>query len=308
MKKKLLAATMGMMVGATANAAGPVVPHSFQAGQKAVASEVNENFQDLADRIDGVSQAVNQKANTTDVNNSLQGLSNSISNLSGQIGQKADTTDVNNALQILSDRIDGLPGGTVLNASDFAQVGITGKSFQISHNSLGCTADNRSYMTSVVGNTTTIVETLIATSAGGTVPCAHVTTTLERNPTGLRVVQVDNRTPDGLSLVNTVTFAPALFYLPAQLSKGSTWSGESLISNSIGPSTALFLAQYTLIGLEDVTVPAGTFANCLKTFRIIGDGFIRAEWRCPGVGLVKRIDTGSPANASGIAELVSVTP
>lgn len=259
MKKKILAVILGMTIGATANAAGPTVPHSFQSGQKAVASEVNANFQNLADRIDD-----------------------------------------------LSVRIDGLPGGTVLNLSDFSQAdNITGKSFQISNNANGCTADNRTYTKNVVGDTTTIVETVVGTSAGGATPCSHVTNTLERNPTGLRVAKVDTRTPDGATLTDSVTFIPAQLYLPAQLSKGSTWSGETVLTRSSGAT--VFLAQHTLIGLENVTVPKGTFNNCLKTYRSsvagTGSSTARVEWRCPGMGLVKQIDT-----FAGISELVTTSP
>jgi hypothetical protein len=52
MKRKALFALGGAIVlSAAAYAAGPAVPHVFQAGQKATAAEVNANFQELANRI-----------------------------------------------------------------------------------------------------------------------------------------------------------------------------------------------------------------------------------------------------------------
>lgn len=247
---------LGLLISGGAYAAGQAVPHSFQAGQKAVASEVNENFQNLADRI----------AN--------------------------------------------LPGGTVLNASDFAQAAtITGKNFTVTNsaNANPCTADNRTYTRSGPTNgVTTIVET--ATLSGGSSCNAAVTvTTVEVDATGSRVTQIDTNIPANAGIspqvsafVNTQTFTPKLLFLPAQVSKDVPYTTEVGIANTLAAvTTRTFIALFTLVGLEDVTVPAGAFTNCLKIHRMSnGSTTSRMEWRCAGVGVVKQVDS-----AQGILEL-----
>jgi hypothetical protein len=52
-------------------------------------------------------------------------------------------------------------------------------------------------------------------------------------------------------------------------------------------------AQITAVGIEDVTVPAGAFNNCLKLVdqrqgTLVGN-WTRTNWLCPGIGLTKRM-------------------
>lgn len=49
---------------------------------------------------------------------------------------------------------------------------------------------------------------------------------------------------------------------------------------------------YTLLDIEDVTVPAGTFQNCLKIFRDRGGISSTIIWYAPGIGSIKRVYQG----------------
>jgi hypothetical protein len=47
--------------------------------------------------------------------------------------------------------------------------------------------------------------------------------------------------------------------------------------------------QFAIVGLEDVTVPAGTFQGCVKIARFRGNQADRIAWYAKGIGLVKLI-------------------
>ena len=65
------------------------------------------------------------------------------------------------------------------------------------------------------------------------------------------------------------------------------------------PATSgLEALQFHLLGVEDITVPAGTFKGCLKTladYRLLDQRYtetrrkIVLEWSAPGVGVVKAV-------------------
>jgi len=59
-----------------------------------------------------------------------------------------------------------------------------------------------------------------------------------------------------------------------------------------------------IVGVEDVTVPAGTFSDCLKIYRQRGfSGFTpRIVWVCPNMGVVKSVNGGNR-----LMELTDVT-
>lgn len=73
--------------------------------------------------------------------------------------------------------------------------------------------------------------------------------------------------------------------------------------------TAADIQTRTLVAVEDITVPAGTFSNCLKIHRnrmrpFTNGNEMRISWRCDGVGIVKqlRVNTGR----SEVRELLSI--
>ncbi len=66
------------------------------------------------------------------------------------------------------------------------------------------------------------------------------------------------------------------------------------------------LRKYTLLGIEDVTVPVGTFQNCLKIYRDRGNNSSPSiHWYAPGMGWVKRIYEGLNSYDGSIYEMTS---
>jgi len=285
MKKKIATLTLGMMIACGANAAGPQVPHVFEGGKKAIANEVNENFQELADRIDSLSQTVDGKANTTDVNNSVQSL---------------------------SDRIDALPGGTpLLNSVYRIADSVLAKNFQISFTGNACNQETRSYQRSTPGGIPTLSETVVVSD--GATPCSRQIRTFERTNTGTRLTKIELFSPDGATLNQTNTFTGGLLIRPDQMFVGIPWASEPPIvlqaNAAVPPVFQQFAAEYRIVAVESVSLPAGNFANCLKVYRSsvvsavppITGSVLRVEWYCPGLGQVKVIDA-----SAGVFELTSV--
>jgi hypothetical protein len=96
-------------------------------------------------------------------------------------------------------------------------------------------------------------------------------------------------------------FSPPLIYIPGEISEGKTYTSATMYSTS--SSTASISVQITVKGIEDITVIAGTFKDCLKlnTKRNINssDGrftqsYEGTVWLAKGIGRVK--ETGQSTN------------
>jgi len=119
-------------------------------------------------------------------------------------------------------------------------------------------------------------------------------------------------TSDGLQLGGSysangptdVTFQPA-FSIPNGLHPGDTGTQTSSVSvNSLASGQASF--TYTLVGTETVTVPLGTFQNCVKVELALTTpvGALHEYlWLAAGVGIVK-LDT-RPFGGSDWADLLA---
>lgn len=252
---KLGMIVLGIAITGTAYAAGQPVPHIFQGGQKAVASQVNENFQNLSDRI--------------------------------------------------------AAGGELESGSTYRGTGITAKTFIVTDISGSCTTfENHTFVSSNGG--ATITQTIIGRAGSGGAQCVRQVWTHQSGGAGVSVTQIasfdasDNPT-------GTTTYSPGILYLPAQLHNKMSWALDTntTVTPAVGsPTAGTFLGEYTIVSKESVTVPAGTYDNCLKITRqgfgatvgSLNNPSFRIEWRCPGIGLVKRRES------NGITrELNSVT-
>ncbi|MCK5833391.1 hypothetical protein KAH81_06950 [bacterium] len=102
--------------------------------------------------------------------------------------------------------------------------------------------------------------------------------------------------------------------IPLEFAIGDTFT--TLIHKQVGPLSADITFFITVIGVEDVTVPAGTFEDCLRLDAILAvsfgnDTILSTIWCADEVGLVKRDDYyESGSDHSYYEELTSydVTP
>jgi len=88
---------------------------------------------------------------------------------------------------------------------------------------------------------------------------------------------------------------------------GESWGGAYILTCDSGPPKIKPML-FTLVGVETVTVPAGTFNNCLKIFRNRGNsGSTTIMWYAPGMGWIKRYYEGKDNYGGTVYELSSFT-
>lgn len=80
---------------------------------------------------------------------------------------------------------------------------------------------------------------------------------------------------------------------------GKVWGDGTIMKKPDGSIYGTTSRMYTIIAIEDITVPAGTFTNCTKVYQVT-DAYNSIAWYAEGVGMVKRI------GVDGLMELQSV--
>ena len=91
-------------------------------------------------------------------------------------------------------------------------------------------------------------------------------------------------------LTQNLTYFPAVLGVKISGSKsiGKIWGNAYIAKKPDGSRYGAEVNMYSIIGIEDVTVPAGTFLNCIKVFHTTGN-YKNVAWYAEGVGLIKRI-------------------
>lgn len=80
---------------------------------------------------------------------------------------------------------------------------------------------------------------------------------------------------------------------------GKIWGGAYIAEKSDGSQYGAEMVMFSILAIEDVTVPAGTFLNCTKVYHTTGT-YDSVTWYAEGVGMVKRI------GVEGLMELKGV--
>ncbi len=103
-------------------------------------------------------------------------------------------------------------------------------------------------------------------------------------------------------------YDPPVNLMTSTMFPGIAWGTAGVILNTPSPN-GYFVDKNEILAIEDVTVPAGTFSDCLKLHKLRQYGnssntpYARIEWICPGMGIVKRLHGGFY-----MLELVSTLP
>lgn len=126
--------------------------------------------------------------------------------------------------------------------------------------------------------------------------CEHHVLNFVVDAEGVKYTGIDFYDISGV-LIGRSTFDEAILRFPALVNVGDSWATGSTVTQMPVTGTARvgFAVDKSTLLKENVTVtvPAGTFTNCVKVANrrassIIGT-FDRVHWYCPTVGLVKRI-------------------
>jgi len=262
---KLLAALAILQAGQVF-AAGAPVSHQFQGGQPASASQVNENFQELADRIANI------------------------------------------------------PDATSIDYHAYLST-VSSKTFVISGSTSNCTTEIHNYARTQTGDTTNITVTVTSSNSG--TPCSAQFRHYTAGPNQYKSTSIDDLDSTTMAVLSTTEFRPARIMLVNPMMPGHQYSfnSETYRTPQIGPNagieenTSHEIRDIAAIGIEDITVAAGSFTGCLKIRKDAYYGLNSTRilrWRCPTVGDVKTISISTSVDYQTssyvIRELTSYTP
>ena len=121
----------------------------------------------------------------------------------------------------------------------------------------------------------------------------------------------NNYDPTNGTFVASKTPASSIVLATSSMAEGSTVADGTTVVTEVSPAyggnvdTSVFVQSTTVVGLQNVSVPAGNFSGCLKTVTLrhsstFGE-FHLTSWSCPGVGEVKRIQVNTYPTGSGTA-------
>lgn len=123
----------------------------------------------------------------------------------------------------------------------------------------------------------------------------------EDSPEGTMMTGRNVYNADG-SLKYELTYSPAVLGInrTAPIAINTMWGNAYTVTKADGSKWGDELNMYAVIGIEDVTVPAGTFVDCAKVF-VITQSYKHVIYLAPGVGMVKRVS----GSGEGVMELSS---
>jgi len=148
-----------------------------------------------------------------------------------------------------------------------------------------------------------VVRTQIAIDAGGSIFRCGIN---KFEATAEVFKWVQNNRCDGSTppvVISTTDYVPPLPVFTNAMVPGIAW-GEAGVMQSTFSLDNYYTDVNEIVGVEDVTVPAGTFSDCLKIYRQRGfsDFIPRIVWVCPNMGVVKSVNGGNR-----LMELTDVT-
>ncbi len=148
-----------------------------------------------------------------------------------------------------------------------------------------------------------VVRTEIATDAGGSIFRCRVNM-FEAAAEMFSWVQ--HNTCDGSTppvLIGTTDYIPPLPVFTNAMVPGIAWGAAGEIHTTYALDN-YYTDVSEVLAIEDVTVPAGTYSDCLKIYRqrAFTSYIPRVEWVCPNMGLVKSVN-----GSNRLMELTDVT-
>jgi hypothetical protein len=256
---------VSLFIATTVFGTGPAVQHQFRGGDPASATQVNENFQELADRI----QELNNQTRTYDYHTYI--TPSNISSKTFSVTPAGDASSNLNCQSTLETRqYERVPQGSDL------LITVTHKQTDTNINQV-CNYYSFNFLATA--------ERLLL----------------------LNTTHYDTTTPDVRSIVSENNYNDDLPILTVTMKEGVSWgsvSSTTVTDNSLIPPVVNepgrnHIWHYTLVGIEDVTVPYDngrndniptTYSNCLKVIRDRhGTYLAHVEWYCPDIGFVKRM-------------------
>ena len=171
----------------------------------------------------------------------------------------------------------------------------TSKTFKLTGNFCGDT-ETRTFSRNVVGENTEVKMSRIRTSLG--ITCHNKNFNYLNTATERQLLDKENNNFSGV-LKSTDTLRGPVVLRTSTMEMGNDFGTASkIIRTPVGGTgylNDLMVNTTTLLGVEDITVPTGSYTACLKIHTLRTSAtfgrFNRVQWFCPGVGEVKRMQS-----------------
>lgn len=201
------------------------------------------------------------------------------------------------AITSLQQQLEQLTPPPVYDFKDYAvPQDVTEKTFSMKGQNCADT-ETRQYNRTLQGDATAVRMVRVRSQAG--IPCQRRAFEYIVNDENRQLLRYESYNASGSTLRGVTTLANPIVLRHNNMQIGQSWGGGTEVTLSPEPvfgAIHVLANQSTLLGVEDIAVGYNggtTFSACLKigstrTSDTIGQ-FMRVEWFCPQVGLVKRI-------------------
>ncbi|MFL0810028.1 MAG: hypothetical protein K6L76_06415 [Agarilytica sp.] len=321
--KKILPITLATsLISSLTFAQATPVTNQFSSGQPARASEVNANFQELADRIE--TNATDINTNTSNITTNTSSISSNAGSISANTGTiNTHTSDITANSVDIGNNTSDIAGNTTDIATNSSAIDANSSDITALENSVATLEANTQIVTSSINeelasrtfldvnndsgtcdqrsdsfsfNTTaqTFEQTVIfENNSDGTDCTEYVFTWDYSNDIVATMYQVN--TSGGVPIDYLYTHDEPWLYLKATMKIGESWASFSERNLSINGGAASPTTQEyhrtTLLGRKDISVPAGEFEDCLMLEDVrIFTGLAedrRLYYVCEGPGLAR---------------------
>jgi len=217
-----------------------------------------------------------------------------------QGGQPAIAADVNANFQELADRLDAIPKTTTYDYRDYLTTA-SSKTFSVASNTYCADSETRSFVRTPNGSDTDVEVTHRGYT--GLTPCNHRVFHSTNTPTERLLKSKDVYYVGGINdglLNHTSRLDDPITVRTSTMNKGQSFTDASTTykkpAGGVDALDGIHIQTTYASGLEDITVAAGSYTNCLKVYvtrnsqGFGGSTDSRVSWHCPNnVGMVKRI-------------------
>ena len=288
------------------------VPHTFSNGQPANADQVNENFQELVNRIDAIPEGPPgpqgpigpQGLPGVNGQNGLNGLDGE-QGPPGLQGERGPVGPVGPQGPQGEQGPPGPAGEPVVINFDPYRHNFSSKTFLVDREVLEVRTYDRSTPGMVIESRGYLIDNQVKLTT------KRYYTTGQGQDTIVINLEIFDST-DPTKLTNVYEYNPGIISIKNDMVIGQVWSAHSVVNttsytwdNVVNPP---FISSYThgdigvrmLEGQESITVNDVVYDNCLKLLVMGPSQYL--SWYCEGMGLVKIVSNGR------IRELVSTIP
>ena len=262
---------------------------TFVNGEKTNADDVNFNFNELATRIDAVPAGVEGPQGPQGPQG-IQGPQGpaGTAGADGAKGDKGDKGDPGEALTVY----DGRNYGTTATQKVFSVSGAVWNTETQIYDRTSVPGKVLEYRNRAIDSVPYRVDVLFhSNSAAG-----HLLEERDR----YNESTVDPANPLASAPTNTAIPASPIVTRASAMTIGHPWVSAAKVTDTdvvagTASTTSVVVDVRTLMGVEDVTVAAGSYSNCIKILSqrkslSFGNDFQNVSWFCPGgVGLVKEV-------------------